>query len=94
MSEQRKQEVVQRKIERLAIVNRGEAAVRCLRTAKSLRALEGGGLEVVALFTPPDRDTPFVRQADRAIELPSANGAVAAYLDHDAVIAALRAVDA
>ncbi|MEM9176448.1 MAG: biotin carboxylase N-terminal domain-containing protein, partial [Myxococcota bacterium] len=90
MSERSKQEVVQRSIERLAIVNRGEAAVRCLRTAKSLRALEGGGLEVVALFTPPDRDTPFVRQADRAIELPSANGAVAAYLDHDAVIAALK----
>lgn len=90
MSEQKKQEVVQRKIERLAIVNRGEAAVRCLRTAKSLRALEGGGLEVIALFTPPDRDTPFVRQADRAIELPSANGAVAAYLDHDAVVAALK----
>ena len=63
MSEQKKPAVEQRKIERLAIVNRGEAAVRCLRTAKSLRALEGGGLEVVALFTPPDRDTPFVRQA-------------------------------
>ena len=51
------------------LLNPGEAAVRCLRTAKSLRALEGGGLEVIALFTPPDRDTPFVRQADRAIEL-------------------------
>jgi len=84
----------QRSIERLAIVNRGEAAVRCLRTAKSLRALEGGGLDVVALFTPPDRDAPFVRQADRAFELPSAGGAVAAYLDHDAVIAALREVGA
>ena len=65
-------EPTRRRIERLAIVNRGEAAVRCLRTAKSLRALEGGGLEVVALFTAPDRDAPFVRQADRAIELPSA----------------------
>ncbi len=94
MSEQEKQAVEQRKIERLAIVNRGEAAVRCLRTAKSLRALEGSGLEVVALFTPPDRDTPFVRQADRAIELPSAKGAVAAYLDHDAVLAALKEVGA
>ena len=94
MSEQEKQVVEQRRIERLAIVNRGEAAVRCLRTAKSLRALEGGGLEVVALYTPPDRDTPFVRQADRAVELPSANGAVAAYLDHDAVLAALKEVGA
>lgn len=80
-----------RLIERLAIVNRGEAAVRCLRTAKSLRELEGEGLEVIALVTPPDRDAPFARQADRAVQLPAARGAVAAYLDHDAVIAALRA---
>lgn len=85
---------VQRRIERLAIVNRGEAAVRCLRTAKGLRAIEASGLEVIALFTPPDRDAPFVRQADRAVELPSEKGAVAAYLDHDAVIGALRSVGA
>ena len=83
-----------RRIERLAIVNRGEAAVRCLRTAKSLRGLEGGGLEVIALFTPPDRDAPFVRQADRAVELSSEKGAVAAYLDHDGVLKALREVGA
>ncbi|MBY0399877.1 ATP-grasp domain-containing protein, partial [Myxococcota bacterium] len=82
--------VEKRRIERLAIVNRGEAAVRCLRTAKSLREREGGGLEVIALFTAPDRNTPFVRQADRAILMPSPRGAVAAYLDHDGVIAALR----
>ena len=82
-----------RRIERLAIVNRGEAAVRCLRTAKSLRELEGGGLEVIALVTPPDRDAPFARQADRAIELPAQSGAVAAYLDHDGVIGALRSAN-
>ena len=83
-----------RRIERLAIVNRGEAAIRCLRTAKSLREREGGGLEIIALYTPPDRDAPFVRQADRAIPLPAEGGAVAAYLDHDAVMAALREVGA
>ena len=82
------------RIERLAIVNRGEAAVRCLRTAKSLREREGGGLEIIALYTPPDRDAPFVRQADRAVLLPAENGPVAAYLDHDAVLAALREVGA
>ena len=76
-----------RKIERLAIVNRGEAAVRCIRTAKSLRALEGDGLDVVALFTTPDRDAPFVRQADRAFDCLPRNGAVAAYLDHDGLLA-------
>jgi acetyl/propionyl-CoA carboxylase alpha subunit/acetyl-CoA carboxylase carboxyltransferase component len=83
-----------RKIERLAIINRGEAAVRCLRTAKSMRQREGGGLEVIAFYTPTDRDAPFVRQADRAVLLPSEGGAVAAYLDHQAVLAALRSVGA
>jgi len=83
-----------RKIERLAIVNRGEAAVRCLRTAKSLREHEGGGLEVIALYTPPDRDAPFVRQAHRAFPLAAEGGAVAAYLDHDQVLAALCAAGA
>ena len=85
---------IARKIERLAIVNRGEAAVRCLRTAKSLREREGEGLEIIALYTPPDRDALFVRQADRSVALPSENGAVAAYLDHDAVLAAIHSVGA
>ncbi len=89
VSETKKSTRTQR-IERLAIVNRGEAAVRCLRTAKSLREREGGGLEVIVLFTTPDRNTPFVRQADRAILMPSPRGAVAAYLDHDGIIAALK----
>ena len=90
MSEATKTQIKTRRIDRLAIVNRGEAAVRCLRTAKAMREQEGGGLEVIALVTPPDRDAPFARQADRAVDLPAPNGAVAAYLDHDNVIAALR----
>ena len=40
-----------RTIRRLAIVNRGEAAMRCIRTVKSLRASEGSDLRVVALYT-------------------------------------------
>jgi acetyl/propionyl-CoA carboxylase alpha subunit/acetyl-CoA carboxylase carboxyltransferase component len=52
--------------------------------------LEGSDLEVVALYTDPDRDAPFVRHADIAARLPSEDGAVAAYLDHDGLIAALR----
>ncbi|MDG2051729.1 MAG: biotin carboxylase N-terminal domain-containing protein [Myxococcota bacterium] len=82
------------RIKKLAIVNRGEPALRCIRAVKSLRSVEDSDMEVVALYTRPDRDAPFVRHADRAIELPSEGGAVAAYLDHDRLIAALREVSA
>ncbi|MDP6980633.1 MAG: biotin carboxylase N-terminal domain-containing protein [Myxococcota bacterium] len=81
-------------IKRLAIVNRGEAAMRCVRAVKTLRAHERSDLEVVALFTQPDREAPFVRQADRAIEISHPGGAVSAYLDHDGVLAALKQVEA
>ena len=79
-----------RPIRRLAIANRGEAALRCIRAARSLGARENVPLQTIALYTEVDRDAPFVRHADVAIELPSPNGAVAAYLDHDAVIGACR----
>ena len=59
--------------------------MRCIRTVKALRALEGSDMHVVALYTDVDRDAPFVRHADMAFRLPVADArAVAAYLDHDA----------
>ena len=81
-------------IRRLAIVNRGEAAMRCVRAVKSLRAHENSQLEVVALYTSPDREAPFVRHADFAYELSHPGGAVSAYLDHDGLLAALKHVEA
>src|SRR5262249_10225874 len=77
----------------LGIVNRGDAALRCLRTVKSLRAREGSELRAVVLYTAVDRDAPFVRHADGAMLLPAPVGEVRAYLDHDLVIAALRRAD-
>lgn len=74
----------------LGIVNRGEAAMRCIRAVKALRALEGRTLRAVALYTDADRDAPFVRQADVAFRLPAPRGEVAAYLDHDLLISTLR----
>lgn len=83
-----------RSIRRLAVVNRGEAALRCIRTVKALRAREGLPLEVLALYTEVDRDAPFVRHADRAIALPVAESPVAAYLDHASLLDVLRAAGA
>jgi acetyl/propionyl-CoA carboxylase alpha subunit/acetyl-CoA carboxylase carboxyltransferase component len=78
----------------LAIVNRGEAAMRCIRAVKSLRALEGQELRVVALYTSVDKAAPFVRHADVAVELPVKTTPVAAYLDHELLLATLRSVGA
>ena len=84
-----------RPFRRLGIVNRGEAALRCVRAVKTLRALEGSDLRAIVLYTDVDRDAPFVRHADAAVRLPAAAGAeVRAYLDHDIVIAALRGAGA
>ena len=78
-------------IRRIAIVNRGEAALRFIRAAKEYAAERGVALETLALVTWPDRRAPFVREADHSIELPSQpGGGAAAYLDHGLVMAAIR----
>src|SRR6185436_14475057 len=77
-------------IRRLAIANRGEAAMRCIRAVKSLGALESSGIQVIALYTDVDRAAPFVRHADVAVRLPTNGGtAVSAYLNHDLLISVL-----
>ena len=74
----------------LAIANRGEAAMRCIRTAKNLRTKEGSSLETLALYTNADREAPFVRHAHRAISLDESNGPVAAYLDYKGLVSVMR----
>jgi acetyl/propionyl-CoA carboxylase alpha subunit/acetyl-CoA carboxylase carboxyltransferase component len=87
-------------MKRIAIVNRGEAAGRCIRAIRELRLLEGSELTSIALYTEPDRGAPFVRQADVAISLGAAlrvtrdGRARPAYLDRARVLAALRAARA
>jgi acetyl/propionyl-CoA carboxylase alpha subunit/acetyl-CoA carboxylase carboxyltransferase component len=65
---------------RIAIVNRGEAAMRLIHAVRDLSAQTGDRIETVALYTDADRTATFVREADRAYYL----GAAAArpYLDH------------
>ncbi|MGH7898064.1 MAG: biotin carboxylase N-terminal domain-containing protein, partial [Candidatus Binatia bacterium] len=83
-----------RTIRTIAIANRGEAAMRCLRAVKSLRAREASDLRAVALFTSVDRDTPFVRHADLAVELRHRGSAARAYLDSAGVLEAVLGVGA
>ena len=58
-----------RTFRRVAIVNRGEAAMRFLQSARELQLPGGGGLRTIALFTDADQDSWFVREADEAVGL-------------------------
>ncbi|UGT53206.1 acetyl-CoA carboxylase family protein [Nocardia asteroides] len=67
---------------RLLIANRGEIALRIIRTAAEL------GVETVAVYAEDDADNPNVHAADTAIALPGAGAA--AYLDQAAILAAVK----
>ncbi|RIV39727.1 ATP-binding protein [Micromonospora radicis] len=54
---------------RIAIVNRGEAAMRLIHAARELAAQTGTRIETVALYTDVDRNATFVREADVAYDL-------------------------
>jgi acetyl/propionyl-CoA carboxylase alpha subunit/acetyl-CoA carboxylase carboxyltransferase component len=56
-------------IRRLAIANRGEAAMRCLSAAAELGAVWGEPVSTIALYTEPDAASWFVREADEAVLL-------------------------
>ena len=55
--------------ERVAIVNRGEAAIRFIHAAREFNLEYGTSLRTIALFTDPDRHAMFVREADEALHL-------------------------
>ncbi len=57
------------KFQRVAIVNRGEAAMRFIHAAREFNHEHGASLRTIALFTDPDRHAMFVREADEAVSL-------------------------
>jgi acetyl/propionyl-CoA carboxylase alpha subunit/acetyl-CoA carboxylase carboxyltransferase component len=92
---------VQGPFRRLAIVNRGEPAMRCIRAVRELNEEHGNAIRTIALYTEPERRAMFAREADEAVLIgPAAfldrrdgerkNG----YLDYDALERALVAARA
>ncbi|ASO20505.1 acetyl/propionyl-CoA carboxylase alpha subunit/acetyl-CoA carboxylase carboxyltransferase component [Actinoalloteichus hoggarensis] len=73
---------------RVAIVNRGEAAMRLIHAVRELSAETGTRIETVAFFTDVDRTATFVREADHAVDLGPASARP--YLDHAVLERALR----
>jgi len=74
-------------IEKLVIANRGEIALRIMRTAHRL------GHGVVAVYSDADRDARHVREADQAVRIGEALPAQS-YLNIDAILAAAKATGA
>jgi acetyl/propionyl-CoA carboxylase alpha subunit/acetyl-CoA carboxylase carboxyltransferase component len=58
--------------ERVAIINRSEAAMRLMNAVHDLQHESGVNLRTIAFYTEPDRSSMFVRQADESICLGTA----------------------
>jgi 3-methylcrotonyl-CoA carboxylase alpha subunit len=74
-------------LSKILIANRGEIAVRIIRTARRL------GVRTVAVVSVPDRSAPFAKLADEAVEI-GPGPAAESYLRGDKIIAAARATGA
>jgi acetyl/propionyl-CoA carboxylase alpha subunit/acetyl-CoA carboxylase carboxyltransferase component len=77
-----------RTFSRVAIVNRGEAAMRFIRAAREVEVEQGSPLTTIALYTDVERNAMFVREAGEAVRIYSAERD--AYLDYDVIDRALR----
>ncbi|HEY4001965.1 MAG TPA: biotin carboxylase N-terminal domain-containing protein, partial [Candidatus Xenobia bacterium] len=78
---------------RLAIVNRGEAAMRLIHAVREYNREHGTGLRTIILYTEPDRHALPVREADEAVFLGPAldpDTRKSTYLDLPRLEAALR----
>ncbi len=71
------------KISKILISNRGEIAVRIIRSAREL------GIKTVAVFSDPDRDSLHVKLADEAYPLDGITSAQT-YLDTNKILQACK----
>ncbi|HET8975723.1 MAG TPA: carboxyl transferase domain-containing protein [Solirubrobacterales bacterium] len=92
---------MQREFQRLAIVNRGEPAMRLIHAVRELNEGRPEPIRLIALYTEPERNAMFVRHADEAFGLGSASFVDSAdgsqknrYLDYAALERALVATGA
>ena len=74
-------------IGKLLVANRGEVAVRIIRSAQKL------GIQAVAVYSEADRGAPHVRLADQAVLLGAAPPSES-YLDQNAILQAARRTSA
>ena len=72
---------------RIAIVNRGEAAMRLIHAVRDLAAETARSIETIAFYTDVDRNATFVREADITYDLGPASARP--YLDLKALERAL-----
>jgi propionyl-CoA carboxylase alpha chain len=72
-----------RMIQSVLVANRGEIARRVFRTCRAM------GIRTVAVFSDPDREAPFVQEADEAIAL-DGSAAADTYLRIDLLLEAAR----
>ena len=82
---------------RIAIINRGEPAVRLIHAVKELEHEHPRGMVAIALHTEAERTAMFVREADEAVRIgpgPGEAGSLNPYLDHDELERGLRAARA
>ncbi|WP_329476367.1 ATP-grasp domain-containing protein [Kribbella sp. NBC_01484] len=77
---------------RIAVVNRGEAAMRLINAVREVNAEGGEQLETVALFTDGERTATFVREAD--LTYPLGPASARPYLDLAVLERALRETEA
>src|SRR3954471_24843790 len=88
--------VTQRTFRRLAVINRGEPAMRLIHAVRELNAEHAEDpIKIIALYTEPERSAMFVRHADEAYSLgptatvDAAGKRTGAYLNYEGLRAAL-----